>query len=156
MVASLEIPRVFLKWQSARKLLFRALLLKILTDKYLTFIESLRLSSMRANLNKNWEPVLRSQVTPDRVSNPLSYRKKDNESIATTPLGRDNKVGWYHIHERQIANSENSNSTLLLIGDSIVVGLKRYQRYGDLTSNRSKLSTMVLVVIEHSMFYGAP
>ena len=37
-------------------------------------------------------------------------------------------MGWYHTHERQIAASEHSNSTLLIIGDSIVAGLKRYQK----------------------------
>ena len=47
-------------------------------------------------------------------------------SAATTPSGRDNKNGWYDIHQKHVNLSFNWKTTLVLIGDSIVAGLSRY------------------------------
>ena len=47
-------------------------------------------------------------------------------SAATTPSGRDNKSGWYDIHQKHVNLSLNSKTILVLIGDSIVAGLSRY------------------------------
>ena len=47
-------------------------------------------------------------------------------SAATTPSGRDNKNGWYDIHQKHVNLSLNSKTILVLIGDSIVAGLSRY------------------------------
>ena len=47
-------------------------------------------------------------------------------SAATTPSGRDNKNGWYDIHQKHVNLSLNSKTILVLIGDSIVAGLSHY------------------------------
>ena len=47
-------------------------------------------------------------------------------SAATTPSGRDNKSGWYDIHQKHVNLSLNSKTILVLTGDSIVAGLSRY------------------------------
>ena len=47
-------------------------------------------------------------------------------SAATTPSGRNNKSGWYDIHQKHVNLSLNSKTKLVLIGDSIVAGLSRY------------------------------
>ena len=47
-------------------------------------------------------------------------------SAATTPSGRDNKSGWYDIHQKHVNLSLNSKTILVLIVDSIVAGLSRY------------------------------
>ena len=47
-------------------------------------------------------------------------------SAATTPSGRDNKSGWYDIHQKHVNLSLNSKTILVLIGDSIVAGLSCY------------------------------
>ena len=47
-------------------------------------------------------------------------------SAATTPSDRDNKSGWYDIHQKHVNLSLNSKTILVLIGDSIVAGLSRY------------------------------
>ena len=47
-------------------------------------------------------------------------------SAATTPSGRDNKNGWYNIHQKHVNLSLISKAILVLIGDSIVAGLSRY------------------------------
>ena len=47
-------------------------------------------------------------------------------SAATTPSGRDNKNGWYDIHQKHVNLSFNSKTILVLIGDSIVAGLSCY------------------------------
>ena len=44
-------------------------------------------------------------------------------STATTPSGRDNKNGWYDIHQKHVNLPLNSKTILVLIGDSIVAGL---------------------------------
>ena len=45
---------------------------------------------------------------------------------ASIPTGRD-KEGWYKTHEQNAKAAFSSPSELLLIGDSIVFGLKRYK-----------------------------
>ena len=47
-------------------------------------------------------------------------------SVARTPSGRDNKSGWYDIHQKHVNLSLNSKTILVLIGDSIVASLSRY------------------------------
>ena len=47
-------------------------------------------------------------------------------SAATTPSGRDNKSGWYDIHQKHVNLSLNSKTILVLIGDSIVDGSSHY------------------------------
>ena len=47
-------------------------------------------------------------------------------SAATTPSGRDNKSGWYDIHQKHVNLSLNSKTILVLIGDLIVAGLSCY------------------------------
>ena len=49
-------------------------------------------------------------------------------SPASSPMGRDNKHGWYEKHEKLVAIAAGSLSSVLLIGDSLVNGLARYHR----------------------------
>ena len=49
-------------------------------------------------------------------------------SLASSPMGRDNKHGWYEKHEKLVAIAAGSLSSVLLIGDSLVNGLARYHR----------------------------
>ena len=49
-------------------------------------------------------------------------------SPASSPIGRDNKHGWYEEHEKFMAIAARSLSSVLLIGDSLVNGLARYHR----------------------------
>ena len=49
-----------------------------------------------------------------------------NSSPATTPSGRDNKIGWYDTHERHVKLARYSQPLVILIGDSIIAGLSRY------------------------------
>ena len=48
--------------------------------------------------------------------------------LASSPMGRDNKHGWYEKHEKLVAIAAGSLSSVLLIGDSLVNGLARYHR----------------------------
>ena len=43
------------------------------------------------------------------------------------PSARHNKVGWFENHQKHICLTKRLQPTTLLIGDSIVVGLTRYQ-----------------------------
>ena len=47
-------------------------------------------------------------------------------SLASSPMGRDNKHGWYEEHEKFVAVAAGSLSSVLLVGDSLVNGLARY------------------------------
>ena len=47
--------------------------------------------------------------------------------LATTPTGRNNKVGWYKTHNSHDIPAKRLHSSVRLIGDSIVAGLGRYQ-----------------------------
>ena len=47
-------------------------------------------------------------------------------SPASSPIGRDNKHGWYEEHEKLVAIAAGSLSSVLLVGDSLVNGLARY------------------------------
>ena len=49
-------------------------------------------------------------------------------SPVSSPIGRDNKHGWYEEHEKFMAIAARSLSSVLLIGDSLVNGLARYHR----------------------------
>ena len=49
-------------------------------------------------------------------------------SPVSSPMGRDNKHGWYEEHEKFMAIAARSLSSVLLIGDSLVNGLARYHR----------------------------
>ena len=49
-------------------------------------------------------------------------------SSASSPMGRDNKHGWYEEHEKFVAIAARSLSSVLLVGDSLVNGLARYHR----------------------------
>lgn len=51
-----------------------------------------------------------------------------NSSPATTPQGRDNKAGWYDIHNKHHSLASTSRTTLVLCGDSIIAGLSRYPK----------------------------
>ena len=55
-------------------------------------------------------------------------REKSKASPATSPMGRDNKHGWYEEHEKFVAIATRSLSSVLLVGDSMVKGLARYHR----------------------------
>ena len=58
----------------------------------------------------------------------MSGREKSKSSPATSPMGRDNKHGWYEEHEKFVAIATRSLSSVLLVGDSMVKGLARYHR----------------------------
>ena len=47
--------------------------------------------------------------------------------LATTPTGRNNKVGWYKRHSNLDIRRKRLYPSVLLIGDSIVASLSRYQ-----------------------------
>ena len=47
---------------------------------------------------------------------------------ASSPMGHDNKHGWYEEHEKFVAIAARSLSSALLVGDSLVNGLARYHR----------------------------
>ena len=49
-------------------------------------------------------------------------------SLASSPMRRDNKHGWYEEHEKFVAIATGSLSSVLLVGDSLVNGLARYHR----------------------------
>ena len=49
-------------------------------------------------------------------------------SPASSPMGRDNKHGWYEEHEKFVAIAAESLSSVLLVGDSLINGLARYHR----------------------------
>ena len=46
---------------------------------------------------------------------------------ASVPASRDTKPGWYKLHNKHANAAFNSSSDTLLIGDSIVSGLSRYE-----------------------------
>ena len=58
----------------------------------------------------------------------MSGREKSKASPVTSPMGRDNKHGWYEEHEKFVAIATRSLSSVLLVGDSMVKGLARYHR----------------------------
>ena len=58
----------------------------------------------------------------------MSGREKSKSSPATSPMGCDNKHGWYEEHEKFVAIATRSLSSVLLVGDSMVKGLARYHR----------------------------
>ena len=58
----------------------------------------------------------------------MSGHEKSKASPVTSPMGRDNKHGWYEEHEKFVAIATRSLSSVLLVGDSMVKGLARYHR----------------------------
>ena len=52
-------------------------------------------------------------------------------SPASIPASRDNKTGWFKLQKKQAAEVFNACSETLIIGDSIVSGLTRYERVWD-------------------------
>ena len=58
----------------------------------------------------------------------MSGREKSKASPARSPMGRDNKHGWYEEHEKFVAIATRSLSSVFLVGDSMVKGLARYHR----------------------------
>ena len=72
---------------------------------------------------------------------------------ASSPMGRDNKHGWYEEHEKFVAIAAGSLSSVLLVGDSLVNRLARYQ-CGLNISNHCVHLILVWVVIEPSMCCG--
>ena len=75
-------------------------------------------------------------------------------SPASSPIGRDNKHGWYEEHEKLVAIAAGSLSPVLLVGDSLVNGLARYHRVWSNISNHCVHLILVWVVIEPSMCCG--
>ena len=49
-----------------------------------------------------------------------------NTSPASRPAGRDNKAGWYGMHEKHEAMAKRGTLEYILCGDSIIAGLSRY------------------------------
>ena len=47
--------------------------------------------------------------------------------LATTPIGRDKKVGWYKRYNNPDMLAKRLHLSMLLIGDSIVADLSRYK-----------------------------
>lgn len=68
----------------------------------------------------------------DSFSSSLNDSKLDltgyNTSPATTPVGRDNKAGWYNIHEKHTSLAKRPFAEIILCGDSIIAGLARYPK----------------------------
>ena len=59
-------------------------------------------------------------------SNNTSFAAYTCKSPATTPSSRDNKAGWFEIHQKHAALAISSKSEIILMGDSIIAGLSRY------------------------------
>ena len=76
-------------------------------------------------------------------------------SPASSPIGRDNKHGWYEEHEKFVAIAAGSLSSVLHVGDSLVNGPARYDiECGLNISNHYVHLILVWVVIEPSMCCG--
>ena len=63
---------------------------------------------------------------PKQSYHELLSRSDYKGSAGTTPSGRDNKSGWYDIHQKHVNLSLNSKTILVLIGDSIVESLCKH------------------------------
>ena len=50
-----------------------------------------------------------------------------NSSPTTKPCGRDNKAGWYDIHNKHVLMASRFTTKVILCGDSIIAGLSRYK-----------------------------
>ena len=62
------------------------------------------------------------------VREELLYRLRDyGKTTATTPSHRKNKLYWDDTFKQQSKACQESTGSLLLIGDSIVSGLTRYE-----------------------------
>ena len=69
-----------------------------------------------------------ADVTFNKAAMPqdISDREDFYKDSSNKTSGRDNKSGWYDIHQKHVNLSLNSKTILVLIGDSIVAGLSRY------------------------------
>lgn len=76
-------------------------------------------------------PVKKSLNTSQNSSHDGSFTSKldlsgYNTSPATRPVGRDNKAGWYEMHEKHESMAKRTGLEYILCGDSIIAGLSRY------------------------------
>ena len=90
--------------------------------------ENLKLIASGLNVN---QPTLPHGLGSNLVTPPKILKRQLTgycTSLAASPMGRDNKHGWYEKHEKLVAIAAGSLSSVLLIGDSLVKGLARYHR----------------------------
>ena len=60
------------------------------------------------------------------------------QSQTSTPVGRFQKPGWHKLHQQHMSTlNVNRNIQTVLLGDSLVQGLSRLQRYGIHFSGRT-------------------
>ena len=76
-------------------------------------------------------PIKRTLNTSQTSSHDGSFTSKRdllgyNTSPATRPVGRDNKAGWYEMHEKHESMAKRTGLEYILCGDSIIAGLSRY------------------------------
>ena len=90
--------------------------------------ENFKLITSRLDVN---QPTLPHGLGSNFVTPPKILKRQLTgycTSLASSPMGRDNKHGWYEKHEKLVAIAAGSLSSVLLIGDSLVNGLARYHR----------------------------
>ena len=90
--------------------------------------ENFKLIASGLNVN---QPTLPHGLGSNLVTPPKILKRQLTgycTSLAASPMGRDNKHGWYEKHEKLVAIATGSLSSVLLIGDSLVNGLARYHR----------------------------
>ena len=90
--------------------------------------ENFKLIASRLDVN---QPTLPHGLGSNFVTPPKILKRQLTgycTSLASSPMGRDNKHGWYEMHEKLVAIAAGSLSSVLLIGDSLVNGLARYHR----------------------------
>ena len=90
--------------------------------------ENFKLITSRLDVN---QPTLPHGLGSNFVTPPKILKRQLTGycmSLASSPRGRDNKHGWYEKHEKLVAITAGSLSSVLLIGDSLVNGLARYHR----------------------------
>ena len=90
--------------------------------------ENFKLIASRLDVN---QPTLPHGLGSNFVTPPKILKRQLTgycTSLASSPMGRDNKHGWYEKHEKLVAIAAGSLSSVLLIGDSLVNGLARYHR----------------------------
>ena len=73
---------------------------------------------------------------------------------AEIPSARRNKVGWFENHQKHILLTKRMQPTTLLIGDSIVAGLTRYQNIWKNISSFKKQLIAAHMEVALNMFYG--
>ena len=73
---------------------------------------------------------------------------------AKIPSTRHNKVGWFENHQKHICLTNRMLPNTLLIGDSIVAGLTRYQDVWKNISSFQKQLIVAYLETRLNMFYG--